>query len=88
MKQSVDRTPHRTGRKASQGTVSLLFLYFCLYLFLSAVPAGAATIGTMTVQGLHSASRAELLDMLGLSEGKQIDAEKVRIGIKRAFLKG
>ena len=88
MKQSVDRTPHRTGRKASQGTVSLLFLYCCLYLFLSAVPAGAATIGTMTVQGLHSASRAELLDMLGLSEGKQIDAEKVRIGIKRAFLKG
>jgi outer membrane protein insertion porin family len=29
-----------------------------------------------------------MLDMLGLSEGKQIDAEKVRTGIKRAFLKG
>jgi len=76
------------GRIASQGTVSSFCLCLCLYLFLSAMPAAAATVGTITVQGLHSASREELLDLLDLREGKQIDAEKVRAGIKRAFLKG
>jgi outer membrane protein insertion porin family len=58
-------------------------------LWAAAAHAGdAVTVGTITIQGLHSASRAEMLDMLGLSQGKQIDAEKVRTGIKRAFLKG
>ena len=86
MRESVDRTSHGMGRKAFQRTVCSFYL--CLCLFVSAVPVGAATVGTVTIQGLHSAGRAEMLDMLGISEGKQIDAETVRTGIKRAFLKG
>jgi outer membrane protein insertion porin family len=88
LRQSVDRTPHRRGSKVSQGRVSSFCLSLCLYLFLSAVPADAATVGTITVQGLHSANRSELLELLDLAEGNQIEAEKVRAGIKRAFLKG
>ena len=88
MSARVDRTPHHMGRKASQGTVSLFCLYLYLHLFFSAVPAVAATVGTVTVQGLHSADRAEMLDMLGIREGGEVDVGKVRAGIKRAFLKG
>ncbi len=42
-------------RKVSKGAVSAFFLYLCLCMFLSVVPVGAATVGTITVQGLHSA---------------------------------
>ena len=76
------------GRTTFPSRVVSYCLYLLLYLFLSAVPADAAVAGTITIQGLHSASREELLDLLDLGEGKLIEAEKVRTGIKRAFLKG
>ncbi|NJD57749.1 MAG: outer membrane protein assembly factor BamA [Nitrospirae bacterium] len=77
-------------RRACRAIVSSLFLCLCLHLCLlcPAVPADATVVGSITVQGLSSAGRAELLSMLGLSEGAQIDAGKVQAGIKRAFLKG
>lgn len=50
--------------------------------------ADAVTVGKITVEGLHSASREELLYMLDLRVGQKVDAEKLRTGIKRAFLKG
>jgi outer membrane protein insertion porin family len=78
---------------ALYGRIVLKHVWFVIALFVplfaaAALAADAVTVGTITVQGLHSASRAEFLDMLGLSEGKQVDLEKVRTGIKRAFLKG
>ncbi len=88
MRENDDRISHYIGRTPFQGRVSSICLYLCLYLFLSAVSAHAATVGTITIQGLYSASRSEMLDLLDLAEGKQVDAEKVRAGIKRAFLKG
>lgn len=68
--------------------VCLVIALFMLIGSAASHAADAVTVGKITVQGLHSASREELLYMLDLSEGKQIDAEKVRTGIKRAFLKG
>ncbi len=77
----------RYGRVVTKH-VWLVIVLFMLFGSAASHAADAVTVGKITVQGLHSASREELLDMLGLSEGKQIDAEKVRTGIKRAFLKG
>jgi len=88
LRKSDDRTPHGIGRTTFPSRVASFCFYLFLYLVLSAAPAAAATVGTITIQGLYSASREELLDLLDLAEGKQIDAEKVRTGIKRAFLKG
>jgi outer membrane protein insertion porin family len=68
-----------------------VWLVIALFMLIGPSASHAAdgvTVGKITVQGLHSASREELLYMLDLSEGQQVDAEKVRTGIKRAFLKG
>jgi len=50
--------------------------------------AAEVPIKTITVEGLSSVSKAEFLDLLGFKVGKPLDRREVRIGIKRAFLKG
>jgi outer membrane protein insertion porin family len=67
---------------------SAFLLFIVLYPAAAVHAADTGTVGTITIQGLHSAGRAEMLGLLSLKEGEQIDAEKVREGIKRAFLKG
>lgn len=52
------------------------------------VAAGAATVGAVTVAGLTSLGEDEFFAMLGIRTGEPVDQEKVRAGIKRAFLKG
>ncbi len=88
MKDCVKTALHSKGRKTSRAAGGLFCLFLSLSFLLSVLPAPAETIGTITIQGLHSANRSELLDLLDLAEGKHIDAAKVREGIKRAFLKG
>jgi outer membrane protein insertion porin family len=69
-------------------TGTVLFLLLGFFLSLSALPAGAAVAGKISVLGLHSFGRSELLDLLDLKEGAYTDAEQISKGIKRAFLKG
>ncbi len=56
--------------------------------FLSAAPCDAVIAGRIEIKGLYSIGRDEFLEMLGIREGSEVDNEKVREGIKRAFLKG
>jgi outer membrane protein insertion porin family len=50
--------------------------------------AHAAVIEDIQVHGLYSMKNEELLDLLDISPGVQLDSERVKQGIKRAFLKG
>ncbi len=64
-------------------------LYFCLTLAQSGVSlSDAATVGRIDITGLNSVGREEMLDMLGFTEGASIDAEIIKLAIKRAFRKG
>ena len=81
----------RYGRRGSRRRILLpAFLLAMLIIFPgpAAQAADTVTVGTITIEGLHSAGRAEMLDLLGVREGGQTDAAMVREGIKRAFLKG
>ncbi len=64
---------------------------FCSLLFFSCflqTGASGAVVGKIEVQGLSSIGKEELLYLLAFTPGKPLDAEQVRDGIKRAFLKG
>ncbi|MEC4676574.1 MAG: POTRA domain-containing protein [Nitrospirota bacterium] len=52
------------------------------------VRAEALTAGRIEITGLYSIGEDEFLDMFGIREGSVIDGDRVRKGIKRAFLKG
>lgn len=72
--------------------VFILFLYSLLCTVYSspvfvAVAAGA-DIGEIEIKGLYSIGKDELLYLLDIKPGDTIDADHVRTGIKRAFLKG
>lgn len=88
MREDVCRKPYPMGSNGPQGTLAWFCLSLSLFLLLTALPVAAATVGSITVEGLSSAGRDELLELLDLREGAEIDADKVRAGIKRAFLKG
>ncbi len=65
--------------------ISLLFLLI-FYLFPSEVKG--ATVADVEINGLSSMTKEELLDLLDIRPDKPIDSERIRQGIKRAFLKG
>jgi outer membrane protein insertion porin family len=48
----------------------------------------AGKTGRITIDGLQSINREELLYLLDIMEGRPLDASRLRAGIKRAFLKG
>jgi outer membrane protein insertion porin family len=50
--------------------------------------AAASEVGEIEINGLFSMDRKELLYLLDIHPGQQIDEEHIRLGIKRAFLKG
>jgi outer membrane protein insertion porin family len=56
--------------------------------FISAGICDAAIVGEIEIEGLHRIEENELLYMLGIEKGGQIDKKIVSNGIKRAFLKG
>jgi outer membrane protein insertion porin family len=73
------------GRRT--GCLLLLFYFlFFSYSFLS--EAEGAALGKIEIHGLYSIGKDELLDLLCFKDCKQIDSERIRRGIKRAFLKG
>lgn len=67
---------------------ALLPLFLVCCLVLKTLPADALQAGTVTVEDLSSIGRDEFLDIFGIREGTVFDADTVRLGIKRAFLKG
>jgi outer membrane protein insertion porin family len=86
-----DTFMHKQTARYGRIVTKHVWLVIALFMLFGSAASHAddvVTVGKITIQGLHSASREELLYMLDLSEGKQVDAEKVRSGIKRAFLKG
>ncbi len=70
-------------------TAALLsFLIFVSGAFADTMPAADHPIRKIDVIGLQSISKEELLYLLDLQEGKEIDRSLLRLGLKRAFLKG
>ncbi|OGW38959.1 MAG: outer membrane protein assembly factor BamA [Nitrospirae bacterium RBG_13_39_12] len=64
----------------------LFLIFYLLILFTS--NAACSVVDETEIKGLHSISEEELLYLLDIGHGKPIDAETVKSGIKRAFLKG
>ena len=82
--EAVKKNCERVVRKSFILISSLLLLISCI--LLSEVKA--AVVADLEIHGLHSIGEEELLDILCFKPGKEIDGERVRLGIKRAFLKG
>jgi len=83
----------KTGDHAFEmKTISVLVLCCLLLaafsLLFSAADAEGVMVGETEVYGLSSIGQDELLSLLDITPGEQIDSGSVRKGIKRAFLKG
>ncbi|MGW8273066.1 MAG: POTRA domain-containing protein, partial [Thermodesulfovibrionales bacterium] len=67
-------------------------LLVCLCVLLPLVTSGANSwadeviIESVEVRGLSSMPKEQFLELLGLHAGQSLDADLVRVGIKRAFL--
>ncbi len=71
----------------------LLFILFCLPLAFplnscADLNSNKSPIVELDVQGLYSIKKEELLDLLDLRIGDVLKNEALRMGIKRAFIKG
>lgn len=64
------------------------FFLFLLCLFIPHSHASAKVVGKIKIKGLYSIKKEELLYLLDINAGEAIDKERLRLGIKRAFLKG
>jgi outer membrane protein insertion porin family len=65
----------------------------CFVLIILCLPfiplnTGASVTGEIEINGLYSIDKEELLYLLDIHPGDSIDEELIRLGIKRAFLKG
>ncbi|KJU84502.1 Outer membrane assembly protein, YaeT [Candidatus Magnetobacterium bavaricum] len=68
---------------------NFFLLPFLLTMLLVAMPAGAAIkVSAVTVSGLQSVSEEEFLYMFGLNAGDELSGNRIRAGIRSAFLKG
>lgn len=72
--------------RASLAVISFILAVFLILAVLLA-PCNAAVVSSIEMKGLHSIDKDEFLGMFGVRPGDTIDGEKVRVGIKRAFLK-
>lgn len=88
MREGTDIVRRSLSRQVFVIAIFSVCLYLCLCLFVSVVPASAATVGRIEITGLHSIEREEMLDMLAFREGGSVDADIIRTAIKRAFRKG
>lgn len=66
----------------------VFLIVMSMLLIGNAQECQAVTAGTIEIKGLSSIGRTEFLDLFGIRKGDEIDEQKIRIGIKRAFLKG
>jgi outer membrane protein insertion porin family len=78
----------RRMKKKAVFVFFLLFILYPLFFIFDHAPCEAVTAGKVEIKGLYSIGKDEFLEMLGIREGSEVDEEKVREGIKRAFLKG
>jgi len=70
------------------GKIFIPILYFLLLIsYFLPCEASGSVVSEVEIKGLHSLGKDELLYILDIKPGKSIDAESVRLGIKRAFLK-
>lgn len=69
-------------------TALAFFHFFSGYAWSQPANDHTVPISSIDVKGLYSIPREELLYLLNLSEGKPLDRNDLRKGIKRAFLKG
>jgi outer membrane protein insertion porin family len=78
------------GVSAETGCVRFWYLLlFALCLSCIHVPVtSASVVGDIEIQGLHLIGKDELLYLLDITPGKAVEEDRVREGIKRAFLKG
>lgn len=80
-----------TNRKWQWG-VRKSFILFSYFLLLISSPllsnAQAIIVGEIEINGLYSIEKKELLALLDIRPDNPIDSERIRQGIKRAFLKG
>lgn len=74
------------------GKFFILISYFLLltsyFLMFITSEAAGSVVSEVEIKGLQSIGKDELLYIMDIKPGKSIDAESVRSGIKRAFLKG
>jgi outer membrane protein insertion porin family len=76
---------------AGDGKRRLAILFLCAWALHALIfpPRGdAAAAGRVQIRGLESIGEKEFLNMFCTKEGSPVSAERVRDGIKRAFLKG
>ncbi len=71
----------------------LILIFYCLlftayFLMFFTSEAAGSVVGEIEINGLNSTGKDELLYILDINPGKPINEESVRLGIKRAFLKG
>jgi len=67
----------------------IFFIIAFILIFLPSISYGEdMVIKKISVEGLYSIDKEELLYLLDIKEGSPIDRESLRRGIKRAFLKG
>lgn len=66
----------------------LLGIFLCCMTLFPASYAGGAVNPEVEIHGLSSITNEELLYLLGVRPGEEIDRERIRAGIKRAFLQG
>ena len=76
--------------KGQGRNISFIFICSFLFFFFSFLRSegDGAAVGEIEIHGLYSIGKDELLDLLCFKDCKQIDSERIRRGIKRAFLKG
>ncbi len=63
------------------------FFIFLLFFFINTSYAKAFTVSEIEIEGLYSVNQDELLYLLDIEIGKEIDPETIKSGIKRSFLK-
>ncbi len=79
-------------KKAFYFLISLMCFLFTFLLTCrsesSAVSPDKSPVAKIEVEGLYSIKKEELLNLLDIRKGDILEKETLRIGIKRAFLKG
>jgi len=69
-------------------SLTCVMILFVLCFVVCTHPASASIVDEIIIRGLASMTEEELLYLLDIDTGQTIDAEHVRLGIKRAFRKG
>ncbi len=89
----MKKTETRNSLWKDRRVIYFTFISCCLLFAVCCWPVvspdvSASVVGEIEIKGLSSMGNDELLYLLDLNPGKTIDAERVKLGIKRAFLTG